>query len=309
MKVNFECIDEAKRKGTGKLRYLLRNANVLESSKGYFFIDYMDPMDEVDPIISGRSLTPELVNYIENSLQSNSHRFKSEVEVIKSLRATKGGKILDVGCGGGHFLAIMKDLGAKVTGIELDDARAYYAQTVNGLNVVKRPLEDDYWRSEFSHYDIVTLWDVIEHVNFPVETIKAAYNMLKPEGYLIIDTPCKDSFYHRFGQFTYFISGGRLPTFLNIMYSSHRFGHKQIFSTSELIEILRACGFDVVRAEKFHELSFPVSFYLLRLTRSKLLTKLLAPIVEVLFKVVRIRNKMLLVARMNSPAKQVLICE
>jgi len=66
----------------------------------------------------------------------------------------------------------------------------------------------------------VTLWDVIEHVNYPFEALQSAANVLKQGGFLLIDTPCRDSFYHQFGAFTYEITGGKLPTFLNAMYSS-----------------------------------------------------------------------------------------
>lgn len=292
-----ETIDDAKRNGSGIFRYRLRNTNVLQTSQGIFFIDYLDPLDEIDPVISGDDLTPEAVEYIEKSLHSNAKRFQTELAVIGSIGNVSGAKMLDVGSGGGQFLALAKGLGADVTGIELDDARAFYAQSVKGVNVVKRSIDDEYWKSQYGQYDYVTLWDVIEHVNFPVETLSEAMRLLKPGGHLVIDTPCKDSFYHRFGQLTYFLSAGKFPTFLNVMYSSHPFGHKQIFSTSELYDIISDLGFQVIHLQKFHELSFPISFYILKMTRSNLLTKFLTPLAELFFKAAKIRNKMLVIAK------------
>jgi len=143
----------------------------------------------------------------------------------------------------------------------------------------------------------VTLWDVIEHVNYPFQTLKCAANVLKAGGLLLIDTPCRDSFYHQSGELTYRLSGGRFPTFLNAMYSSHLFGHKQIFSTSEMKELFISCGLDVVERQKFHELSFPYEFYLRKLLRSEGLVKLSLPVVRAFFRLFKIRNKMLVTGR------------
>jgi hypothetical protein len=96
---------------------------------------------------------------------------------------------------------------------------------------------------------------------------------------------------------TYRLSGGRFPTFLNAMYSSHLFGHKQIFSTLEMKALLESVGLEVIELHKFHELSFPYDFYLKKLLRSEMLVKLLLPIVKAFFRLVKIRNKMLVIGR------------
>jgi 2-polyprenyl-3-methyl-5-hydroxy-6-metoxy-1,4-benzoquinol methylase len=295
----YEDIDEVKRLGRGTPKFRLRNANVLQSPRGVFYTDHLDPVEDLDPTIVGDKLDAQAIQYIEKSLQSNNERFRQQIETIQGLRDIRGARILDIGCGGGKFLAMARELGAEVTGLELEDSRAFYAKSVNGLDVRKCPIEDEAWRSEQHSYDIVTLWDVIEHVNYPHSTLKVASQMLKPGGFLVIDTPCKDSFYHRFGQFTYALTRGAYPTFLSIMYSSHLFGHKQIFSTKEMQELLSRTGLSVRRLEKFHELSFPLSFYLFKLTRSKILTRMATPVAAIILHFARIKNKMLVVAEAN----------
>jgi 2-polyprenyl-6-hydroxyphenyl methylase/3-demethylubiquinone-9 3-methyltransferase len=138
---------------------------------------------------------------------------------------------------------------------------------------------------------------VIEHVNYPLQTLQCAVNVLKKGGLLLMDTPCRDSFYHQVGEITYRLSGGWLPTFLNAMYSSHLFGHKQIFSTAEMKDIFTSSGLEVVELQKFHELSFPYDFYLKKLLRSEALVKLLLPVVKAFFWLFKIRNKMLVIGR------------
>jgi 2-polyprenyl-6-hydroxyphenyl methylase/3-demethylubiquinone-9 3-methyltransferase len=144
---------------------------------------------------------------------------------------------------------------------------------------------------------MVTLWDVIEHVNYPYETLNSAANVLKAGGYLLIDTPCRDSFYHRVGEITYKLTGGKYPTFLNAMYSSHLFGHKQIFSTTEMRKLFEAIGMEIVELKKFHELSFPYEFYVKKLVQSETVVRLLLPFVQAFFRLFKIRNKMLVVGR------------
>jgi cyclopropane fatty-acyl-phospholipid synthase-like methyltransferase len=280
------------------LRYKLKNANVYVSEAGYHFTDYLDPVDEISPEIEASQLTEEESAYIETQLHANSQKFQHQVNVLKKHLALQSAKVLDIGCGGGLFLSLLKREGAEGVGIELSDSRAHYAAAKHGLEIHKRPIESDFWQDGYARYfDAVTLWDVIEHVNYPVKTLQCAAHVLKEGGLLFIDTPCRDSFYHQAGELTYRLSGGRLPTFLNAMYSSHLFGHKQIFSTGEMKELFRSCGLEVIELQKFHELSFPYEFYLRKLLRSETLIRLLLPIVKAFFWLFKIRNKMLVIGR------------
>lgn len=281
-----------------RLRYRLKNTNVYVSKAGYHFIDYLDPVGEIAPEIDGARLTDEEAAYIETQLQANSQKFSHQVEVLRKHHPIEGAKVLDIGCGGGLFLSLLKREGANVLGIELSDGRAHYAATKHDLEIHKRPIESEFWQTGYKNYfDAVTLWDVIEHVNYPVQTLQCAVNVLKPGGLLLIDTPCRDSFYHQVGEITYRLSGGRLPTFLNAMYSSHLFGHKQIFSTAEMKDIFVSGGLEVIQLQKFHELSFPYEFYLKKLLRSQALVSLSLPAVKAFFWLFKIRNKMLVVGK------------
>ena len=237
---------------SARLTYKLRNANVYVSPDGYHFTDYLDPVEEISPEIDASQLTEAESTYIETQLQANSQKFKHQVEIFKKHLPIENARVLDIGCGGGLFLSLLKQEGAQVDGIELSDSRARYATTKHDLEIHKRPIESDFWQKGYKNYfDAVTLWDVIEHVNYPFQTLQSAANVLKKGGLLLIDTPCRDSFYHQVGEITYRLSGGKFPTFLNAMYSSHLFGHKQIFSTQEMKDIFDVSGLEVVELQKF----------------------------------------------------------
>jgi 2-polyprenyl-6-hydroxyphenyl methylase/3-demethylubiquinone-9 3-methyltransferase len=281
-----------------RLRYKLKNANVYVSEAGYHFTDTLDPVEQISTEITGSQLTEAEAAYIETQLQANSQKFSHQVELLRKYLALQTARVLDIGCGGGLFLSLLKEAGASATGIELSDSRAWYAATRHNLEIHKQPIESDFWQEGYENYfDAVTLWDVIEHVNYPFQTLQCAANVLKPGGLLLIDTPCRDSFYHQVGELTYRLSGGRFPTFLNAMYSSHLFGHKQIFSTREMKELFASSGLEVVEAQKFHELSFPYEFYLKKLLHSEALVKLSLPAVKAFFLLFKIRNKMLVIGR------------
>jgi len=281
-----------------RLTYKLKNANVYVSTEGFHFIDYLDPVAEISPEIDASRLTDEESKYIETQLQANLKKFQNQADSVAKYISIQNAKVLDIGCGGGLFLSLLKQAGADVIGIELSDSRAQYARTKHGLEINKQPIESDFWQKGYKNYfDAVTLWDVIEHVNYPVQVIQCAAEVLKSGGYLLIDTPCRDSFYHQFGALTYKLSGGRFPTFLNAMYSSHLFGHKQIFSTGELKNLFESVGLRVIDLHKFHELSFPYEFYLKKLFRSESLVQLLLPVVGIFFRIFKIQNKMLVIGR------------
>lgn len=289
------CKLEPQRHGT--LRYRLRNSEVWVGRNGFHHTAHLDPSPEA-PADAPAELDPELAPYIERNLEFSRSRFETHVRLVESVTPVRGARVLDVGCGGGLFLALLAQRGADVVGLEVDPARAAYARDRHGLHIECRPVESERLAERYAQgFDVVTLWDVIEHVNFPQRTLAAARRLLRPGGHLLIDTPCRDSFYHRVGKLTYALSGGRYPTFLDIMYSDHPFGHKQIFATGEMRDLLKRTGFEVQRLEKFHELSFPNEFYLTKLLRSKSLVRVANPMVSLLLKLIRVRNKMLVIAR------------
>lgn len=295
-----ESLDALKRhrSQSARLTYRLRNANVYISVNGFHFIDYLDPVSEISPQIDALQLTDQESSYIETQLQANAKKFANQANILKKHLSLKNAKVLDIGCGGGLFLSLLKQEGAEVVGIELSDSRAQYAKTKHNLEIYKYPIESEFWQKGYAnHFDAVTLWDVIEHVNYPYQTLQSAVNVLKKDGLLLIDTPCRDSFYHQFGEVTYSLSGGRFPTFLNAMYSSHLFGHKQIFSTTEMRDLFESLGLEIVDLHKFHELSFPYDFYLRKLFKSEIVVKILLPVVRLFFKMFKIQNKMLVIGR------------
>lgn len=118
--------------------------------------------------------------------------FKERVEEIIAPRVPRG-RILDVGCGPGHFLAVAAEHGYQVHGVEPNREMATYARSELKLPSVHcGTLSDaDYPASSF---DVVTLWDVLEHVEEPGALLRDAIRMVKPGGWVFAYTENFESF-------------------------------------------------------------------------------------------------------------------
>lgn len=103
------------------------------------------------------------------------------------LEASRRGRLLDVGCGNGEFMAFMRDLGWQVTGVEPDLAAVRAAKDLFGLEVLHGYLEDT--NLPQTSFDAITMNHIIEHVPDPNETLRECFRLLKEEGQLIMVTP------------------------------------------------------------------------------------------------------------------------
>ena len=110
-------------------------------------------------------------------------------EVAPFLQA-KQGTALDVGCATGRFLNILKDKGWNTSGLELDVDMSQ-AVLKKGFNVRNIPLEDC---GPEEKYDLITLFDVIEHVTHLQDCFKNISRMLSNKGSVVMVTPNIDSF-------------------------------------------------------------------------------------------------------------------
>lgn len=109
-------------------------------------------------------------------------------------RLPRSGRLLDVGCAAGFFLAEAKAF-YEVQGVELSAWSSAHARDRLGLPVVTGTLQQAALPN--AHFDIVTLWDVIEHVPEPVPLLTEAARVLAPGGRLVLTTGDWGSAYAR----------------------------------------------------------------------------------------------------------------
>lgn len=104
------------------------------------------------------------------------------------------GRLLDVGCAAGFFLAEAQ-AHYEVQGVELSAWSSAHARDRLGLRVATGTLQQAALPD--AHFDIVTLWDVIEHVPDPVPLLAEAARVLRPGGRLVLTTGDWGSAYAR----------------------------------------------------------------------------------------------------------------
>lgn len=102
-------------------------------------------------------------------------------------RVQKPGRILDVGCATGIFLSGMKRHGWECHGVEPSAFAAKYAKDRFQIDVFQGYLEDVGY--DKNYFDVVTLWDVLEHIPDPVSTLLKISKLLKPNGLLVLNLP------------------------------------------------------------------------------------------------------------------------
>jgi len=113
---------------------------------------------------------------------------------VMHLGANRRGKLLDVGCGNGERIKLMRKLGWKVEGVDLD-VIAVEKGRKDGLKIALGRLKDqNYIRN---YFDAIIMSHVIEHVHDPVELLLECYRILKSKGILSIITPNIESWGHQ----------------------------------------------------------------------------------------------------------------
>ena len=96
------------------------------------------------------------------------------------------GRLLDVGCASGRFLHLMKAVGWRVAGVEIDPVAAAKARTVTPDVFVGDPVDAPFAPASF---DVITSFHVVEHLPRPLAALTHMLEWLTPEGLLIVEVP------------------------------------------------------------------------------------------------------------------------
>ncbi|MEW6263513.1 MAG: class I SAM-dependent methyltransferase [Thermodesulfobacteriota bacterium] len=143
-----------------------------------------------------------------------------------------GPRVLDVGAGTGLFVETAAARGLQPTALELNRANVDRLRA-GGFEVIDRPLEET--RIEADTFDLVSLWEVIEHIVEPKPLLNHIARVLKPDGLLMILAPNADSLVTR-------ILHEKSGTFGGHSHVNH-------FNLKTLTRLLAETGFSLLEAE------------------------------------------------------------
>lgn len=159
---------------------------------GLIYLDYSPSETDLKGLYSeGYYFNGGYQDYIEEKplIQINA---RHRIEAIKKMKP--GGRLLEIGCALGFFLEEAKK-SYESYGVEISDYGASYAREKLGLNVKTGTLEPGLFPKNY--FDVVVMWDVIEHLNEPNVILSRIREVLKPDGLLVFTTMDVGSVYAR----------------------------------------------------------------------------------------------------------------
>jgi 2-polyprenyl-3-methyl-5-hydroxy-6-metoxy-1,4-benzoquinol methylase len=159
------------------------------------------------------------------AIRKNARRTLRELESL-----VEGRELLDVGCATGFFLDAARSRGWTVRGLDVSSYASEYARRELHLDVESGSIES--FANSSSKFDVVTLWDTIEHLSRPDLALTNIRRLLQPRGLLALSTGDYGSMLRR-------ITGKRWRLFAD---PTHNF----FFEESTLKRLLDQTGYEPV---------------------------------------------------------------
>ena len=169
---------------------------------------YLNPRIKNEIILEAYSNAVDPLFYEQNEYRIKTFKNKL-LYIIKKfkIQPNKNIQILDIGCGGGAFPKAAHELNFSVIGIEPSKWLSEKAKNEYDLDIRTGTLKD--YNFPDSYFDIITLWDVIEHLTDPKDIMEESYRILKSNGLLLINYPDYSSFVRKILRYNW-------PFFLNV---------------------------------------------------------------------------------------------
>ncbi|MBL7074374.1 class I SAM-dependent methyltransferase [candidate division KSB1 bacterium] len=155
-------------------------------------IVYLEPKDDDLEDYYRKDYTKTYTGVIGGRLSSKEHFDMSlpfqqarvnEIKHILSPTMTA----LDIGCSAGFFLYTLKDYIGDCVGIEFNRDDAYFVEHELNIKVYQDSLE--HTGIPFESFDLITAFQVLEHIEDPLNFLATVMKYLKPDGYLCIEVP------------------------------------------------------------------------------------------------------------------------
>lgn len=189
----------------------------------------------------------DLEKYISYYMEFRKNTFKKHLAIIENL--SNKSTILDVGCSFGWFLNLAKDSGWKAYGVDPSAEISSIAKHTYDLDILFGDIKTSLKFN--TSFQVITLWNVLEHISNPIDTINFLRERMTEGGLMVISVPNIRGLFARLAFISYRISFGRFKFALEQLYQvNNPYMHLFYFSKKTLASILQKCGFQVVKVIK-----------------------------------------------------------
>ncbi len=156
-------------------------------------------------------------------------------DVIRRLDLPEHAYILEIGCGTGGNIDMLRYFG-QVFAVDSDESAIVWAAKISGLRIDKGSLPNHLPSYPFK-FDLICLFDVLEHIERDSLALKEVVKLLRPKGQIIITVPA-----HMF------------------LFGVHdrNMHHFRRYSKRDLKQKLMASGLEIVKISYFNMLLFPI---------------------------------------------------
>ncbi len=174
-------------------------------------------------------------------------RHKLRFKLIQKYKAS--GDLFDLGAGWGHFMLAGNELGYNTYGIEISEQPYLYCKNDLKLNVDHI---DFFKMDENKKFDVITLWDVLEHIDQADTFIDKCSKLNKPGSYLVLQVPQIDSYFAKRHKDKWKMMG---------------LDHVNYFSKKTITKLLSAHGYEVQRIKSSFEIKLFIMYTILPLLK------------------------------------------
>ena len=205
--------------------------------------------------------------------------------------------VLDIGCGEGEFLDLAKEAGLRTAGMDLSPEAVTIA-ALRGHQIFRHSATELLFPTR-ARFDVITMWDLLEHLTHPGRSLKLAYELLAPRGRLFVVTPMMGSIFDRVGLASHRMSLGRFDRLLKMCWTTE---HLTRFHPAGIAKVLREIGFAEAVARPVQVLSLRPECYaggqvMASWTRLPAVDRLISRCGVRLARALRVSNKILIEAR------------
>lgn len=194
-------------------------------------VTFMEPKLGADALVAAYAAVEDPA-YLAH-IHAREHTFEYNLARVIH-HVAPGDRVLDVGSYCGVFLRVAERRGIDISGIEPSGWAVRAARQLTNRPVYQGTLKDV--PPQAAPFDVVTAWDVLEHLYDPEAELHAINQLLRPGGRLMLSTLMIDNWFPR-------LTGRHWPWLMDM--------HLYYFTEGNLVDLLHRAGFVIVESRKY----------------------------------------------------------